>query len=87
MLTCKDFLNELGDYLDESLDPDVRAKLHQHVSECPNCWVILDTTEKTIRVYRGMDPQTLPDDVHNRLMNAVEKKISTVKTPTSSSSV
>jgi hypothetical protein len=66
----------LGEYLDESLDPEVRAKLHQHVTECPNCWVILDTTEKTIKVYKGLDPENIPDDIHHRLMSAVEKKIS-----------
>ena len=75
MLTCKDFLNELGDYLDETLDPDLRTKLHAHVSECPNCWVILDTTEKTIRIYKGIEAQQLPSDIHNRLMSAVQKKI------------
>jgi anti-sigma factor RsiW len=75
LLTCKDFLNEISDYLDETLEPEVRAKLHAHVSECPNCWVILDTTEKTIRVYKGIEAQQLPNDVHNRLMSALQKKI------------
>jgi anti-sigma factor (TIGR02949 family) len=74
LLTCKDFLNELGEYLDEALEPDVRAKLHQHVAECPNCWVILDTTEKTIKVYRGMEPEPIPNHIHSRLMQAIERK-------------
>ena len=60
LLTCKDFLNELGEYLDDRLDPDIRARLHQHVTECPNCWVILDTTQKTIKVYKGLEPQSIP---------------------------
>ena len=55
MLTCKDFLNELSEYLDDTLDPEIKAKLHQHVNECPNCWVVLDTTQKTIRVFKGME--------------------------------
>ena len=75
MLTCKDFLRELSDYLDESVDQDVRAKIEKHISECPNCWVIADTTRKTIRIYKGMDPQPLPADVESRLMRALEKKL------------
>lgn len=75
MLTCKDFLHELSDYLDETLDAEVRAKLEKHISECPNCWVIADTTRKTIRIYKGMDPQTVPADVESRLMQALEKKL------------
>ena len=80
MLTCKDFLNELGDYLDESLDPDIRARLHQHVTECPNCWVILDTTQKTIKVYKGLEPQSIPSDLHTRLMSALQKKMTAART-------
>lgn len=75
MLTCKDFLNELSEFLDESLDPNVRAELHKHVEECPNCWVILDTTQRTIKVYKGLEPQTIPPDIHSRLMNALQKKM------------
>ena len=75
MLTCKDFLNELSDFLDDTLDPEIRAKLQKHVSECPNCWVILDTTQRTIKVYKGLEPQTIPPDIHSRLMTALKKKI------------
>ena len=50
MLTCKDFLNELSEFLDDTLDPEIRAALHKHVEECPNCWVIMDTTQRTIKV-------------------------------------
>jgi anti-sigma factor RsiW len=75
LLTCKDFLAELSDYLDEKTDAEIRAKLERHLAECPNCWVICDTTRKTIQVYKGMKSCSIPDDVHSRLMAAVEKKI------------
>ena len=75
MLTCKDFLNEMGEFLDETCDPSLRETLRQHVSECPNCWVILDTTQRTIKVYKGMEPQDIPTDIHGRLMHALERRI------------
>ena len=75
MLTCKDFLQELSNYLDEAVDAEVRAKLEKHITECPNCWVIADTTKKTIQIYKGMDPYQIPTDVESRLMAALEKKI------------
>jgi anti-sigma factor RsiW len=68
-------MRELSDYLDESVDAEIRAKIEKHISECPNCWVIADTTRKTIRIYKGMDPQPLPADVESRLMSALEKKM------------
>ena len=74
MVTCKDFLRELSDFLDESTDPATRADLEKHVSECVNCWVVFDTTKRTIQVYKGLEPQALPEEVHTRLVQAIEKK-------------
>ena len=76
MLTCKDFLSELTDYLDESTDAELRAKLEKHLAECPNCWVICDTTRKTIAIYKDQERQCcIPPGVQERLMLAFEKKL------------
>lgn len=80
MLTCRDFLAELSDYLDERTDAELRAKLERHISECPNCWVIADTTKKTIQIYKGMEPVPIPQDVESRLMKALELKMSAKNT-------
>jgi anti-sigma factor (TIGR02949 family) len=80
LLTCKEFLQELTDYLDSTVDAELRVKLERHISECPNCFVILDTTQKTIKVYKGVEPQAIPEEVHIRLMKAVERKMAATKT-------
>jgi anti-sigma factor RsiW len=79
LLTCKDFLKELSDYLDECTDRELRAKLEQHITECPNCWVIADTTRRTIKIYKGMEPYPIPNDVEDRLMRALEKRMAAKK--------
>jgi anti-sigma factor (TIGR02949 family) len=75
LLTCKDFLRELSEYLDESIDAQVRARLEEHIAACPNCWVIADTTRKTVQIYKGMEPYPVPVDVQERLMAALERKM------------
>jgi anti-sigma factor RsiW len=65
----------LSDYLDERIDAELKAKLEGHITECPNCWVIADTTKKTIQIYKGMEPYPIPSDVETRLMKALEKKM------------
>lgn len=75
MLTCKEFLHELSEFLDDSVDAEIRTKLQKHVSECPNCWVIFDTTKKTLQVYKGMEPQEIPEQIHTRLMAALQRKM------------
>ncbi len=72
--TCKHLLEELAEYLDGSLEPEMRIQLEAHLAKCPNCWVVCDTTRKTIQVFKGMDPYPLPEDVKGRLMKALEKR-------------
>jgi anti-sigma factor RsiW len=75
LLTCKQFLQELNDYLDDTLDPAMKADLQRHVNECPNCWVVCDTTQRTLKVFKGMEAKAIPEDIHRKLMNALERRI------------
>jgi len=75
LLTCKEFLVWLNEYLDETAAAEIRAKVEAHISTCPNCWVIFDTTKKTLQIYKGMEPQPLPAELHSRLMSAIEKRL------------
>jgi anti-sigma factor RsiW len=79
LLTCKDFLHELSYYLDETVDAELRAKLEKHITECPNCWVVADTTRRTIQIYKGMERYPIPSDVESRLMRALEIKMAAKK--------
>jgi len=54
--------------------------LEKHVNECPNCFVLVDTTKKTLqKSNKGVEPQTIPESVKARLWKALEKKIAARK--------
>mgnify|MGYP003382889803 FL=1 len=74
MLTCKDFLAWLNDYLDETADEEVKAQVKEHITNCVNCWVVYDTTKKTLQVYKGMEPKEVPDALRAKLLEALSKK-------------
>ena len=75
MLTCKDFLHELNEFLDESASAETRAELQKHVNECPNCFVVVDTTRRTLKVFKGVTEKVLPTEMHERLMKAIERRM------------
>ena len=75
LLSCKQFMTELNAYLDEATSPEERERLQRHINECPNCWVVVDTTQKTLRVYKGVEAQSVPPDVSERLMAALQRKM------------
>jgi hypothetical protein len=66
---------ELTDYLDETLDPGSRAELERHVNECPTCWVVCNTTERTLKIFKCMELKAVPANIEARLLAALEKRI------------
>ncbi len=74
MVTCKDFLRELNEFLDDEAQPDLRRELESHLAECPNCWVVCDTTKKTIAIYKGMEEYPIPSRVHDNLLKALQRQ-------------
>jgi hypothetical protein len=82
-VTCKDFLKELTDYLDDALDQRTRTELEEHLQWCHNCYVICNTTKKTIEIYRDSTLYELPDDLRGRLRSAIMTKCRAKKPSTS----
>ena len=79
MLTCREFLSELNAYLDDATEAELKAKLDSHITECPNCWVVVDTTQKTLKVFKGMEPQPVPAEIQAKLMRALERKMAAAR--------
>jgi hypothetical protein len=75
LISCKDFLKELNEYLDDLVDPAVKQHWQKHVDECPNCFVIVDTTRRTLQVYKGMQEEEVPAHIKSRLIEALERKM------------
>jgi anti-sigma factor RsiW len=73
-VNCSDFLKELTDYLDSALDERTKAELDEHLAWCHNCFVICNTTQKTIEIYRDSELYELPDDLRTRLRSAIMQK-------------
>ena len=74
LLSCKQFLTELNAYLDEQTSAEERGRLQSHINECPNSWVVVDTTKNTINVYKGVEPQSVPNDVKQRMKAELQRK-------------
>ncbi len=51
-LTCNDLVAYLSDYLDNNLADELVIAAREHLATCQNCRVVLDSTEKTILLFR-----------------------------------
>jgi len=73
-MNCTDFLSQLTDYFDGQISPELLKEVRTHLEECDHCKVVLNTTSKTIEVYRGNEIYDISDDLRERLHSAIMTK-------------
>ncbi|HNR01874.1 MAG TPA: zf-HC2 domain-containing protein [Anaerolineaceae bacterium] len=65
---CKEHLQQFSDYIDGELAPEICAQLEEHLQECDDCRIVLNTLQKTIDLYHVPgEEETLPEGVRSRL--------------------
>jgi anti-sigma factor RsiW len=70
-VTCTEFLALLDDLIDDSVPAETRAELQAHLRGCEHCEVTLNTTRKTIEIYRSHEIYDLPAGLRDRLHAAI----------------
>lgn len=73
-MTCSEFLAELGDLLDNRVAEGLRADLEMHLRDCEHCVITMNTTRKTIEIYRSHEIYELPNGLRERLHAAILAK-------------
>ena len=73
-MTCSEFLAMLDDMIDECCSSKMRADLEEHLRGCEHCEVTLNTTRKTIQIYRSHEIYEMPTALRERLHKAIMSK-------------
>lgn len=65
MITCRQFISFLLEYLDGSLPPDESAKFERHLALCDSCVAYLATYETTIRMEKitSLEEADIPEEL------------------------
>lgn len=67
MLDCNQVLAELSNYLDDEVSLELSRAIAQHLVRCHRCWVIYNTTSRTLKIVSDCLPSTVPVAVSERL--------------------
>lgn len=78
-MKCSEFLQILDDVIDESIAAETRAEIEVHLRKCGHCEVVLDTTRKTIEIYRCHEIYELPTEVSERVHNVIMERCKKAK--------
>ncbi len=74
ILTCREFVEYLYDYLLGVLSPESTAEFNAHLAACPSCVAYMKTYEASVRMGRSAllpSDEGLPPDVPEALVEAI----------------
>ena len=66
-LSCRHVWDHISEYIDNTLDPQVRADVERHLATCEICSAILDSTRNIIVLMADDRVFELPLDFSKRL--------------------
>jgi anti-sigma factor RsiW len=70
-MNCTDFLSQLTDYFDGQISPELLEEVRAHLADCSHCEVVLNTTRRTIEVYRDNEIYDISDELQEKLHSAI----------------
>ena len=80
MITCDEFMAELGNYLEGDVAIEVRQQLERHLSHCQTCQVVYDSTRKTICIVTDSGSFDLPEAAAKPIRDKIMAKIRDTRT-------
>jgi anti-sigma factor (TIGR02949 family) len=69
---CRKLLGSLSAYVDGELDEELCSVLEQHLEDCEDCRIVVDTLRKTVYLYHATaNTEELPPDIRKRLYQSL----------------
>jgi hypothetical protein len=66
-ISCHDLWREVSNYIDDDVDPELRARIERHLKNCRHCSAIVDGASNTVRLLADDDAFDLPTGFSQRL--------------------
>ena len=75
MISCRDFISELSNLLDEDVATEIRVQLEAHLAHCNTCQVLYDSTRKTLHIVTESGSFEYPEPIAEPLVTKVMDRI------------
>ena len=75
MISCADFMAELGNYLEGDIAAEIRRQLENHLAHCRTCQVVYDSTRKTLKIVTDCGSFDLPESASRPIVAKVMDRI------------
>lgn len=71
-MDCQTLIRYLSDYIDRELDEALAAEARNHLATCPNCSIVLNSTQKMILMSKFTGQVAIPKTRREKLWSEIE---------------
>lgn len=75
MVTCRQLVDLLSDYVDGELPPKLRRQLEAHVQDCEPCMAFINTFKQTQTMARTLHSEDMPPELRQRLHDFLRQQL------------
>ncbi len=75
-MDCQTLISYLSDYIDRELNEALAADAREHLATCPNCSIVLDSTQKMILMSKLTGQVAIPKTRRAKLWSEIEAAFS-----------
>jgi hypothetical protein len=75
LISCTDFIAEIGNYLDGDVAAEVRRQLETHLAHCQTCQVVYDSARKTLKIVTDSGSFDLPESALRPMVGEIMARI------------
>jgi predicted anti-sigma-YlaC factor YlaD len=66
-ISCVEVWREISNYVDDGVDPELKARMELHLKNCSHCRAVLNGTRNTVRLLTDGEWYPLPSGFSERL--------------------
>jgi anti-sigma factor RsiW len=66
-MTCREAIDVLAEFLEQSLSPQALAEFEQHLADCAPCRAYLETYRRTVALAGRAERVEMPEEMKSRL--------------------
>jgi anti-sigma factor RsiW len=71
-ISCLEVWREISNYVDNDVDPELRARLEAHFKACAHCKAVIDGTRNVVKLVGDGLEYELPEGFSKRLYRKIK---------------
>jgi anti-sigma factor (TIGR02949 family) len=79
-ISCTEVWREISNYIDDAVDPELRARMEAHFRVCKHCTAVLDGTRNIVKLVADEAEFEVPAAFRSRLYSRLNASLRKAKT-------